>query len=110
MPEFLKIILTFLSTAFSGFGNIICEKLFKNRNSKKHNKNKSDLSDKEIILHSINHDDYTKQREVFLRYFYKYKNHFTEDDVNNLLQKSEKDHPNYSNLLSILCGLIESIK
>lgn len=110
MVKSLKIVWSFLSTAFSGFGNIICERIFKNKKSKKRNqKSKSFYNDKEIILHSIECHTYDNQRAIFMRYFYKYKKHFDADDVEKLTQKLEENHPNYDVLLNILLGLIESV-
>lgn len=108
MIEFLKGIWTFLLAAFSGFGNIIFEKLFKKGKSKKHNQNHNSLSDKEIILEAIERHSDFYQKEIFMRFFYKYKNKFSADDVKNLTQKMEEEHPDYCILLNILFGLIDS--
>lgn len=81
MMEFLKGIWTFLLAAFSGFGNIMCERLFKKDKLKKHNKKDKSFSDKEIILDAIERSNVFYQKEIFMRYFYKYKNNFSDDDV-----------------------------
>lgn len=109
MVEFLKGVWTFLLAAFSGFGNIICEKLLKKGKSNKHNKKDKFISDKEIILDAIERSSDFYQKEIFMRFFYKYKNNFSADDIKNLTQKMEEQHPNYCILLNILLGLIESI-
>lgn len=109
MFEFFKFIWSFLSTAFSGFGNILCEKVFKKKKEKRHNKTNKSLSDQEIILHAIERSNDFYQKEIFMRYFYKYKNKFSDDDIKNITQKMEENHPNYCILLNILLGLIESI-
>lgn len=108
MIEFLKGVWTFLLAAFSGFGNIICEKLFKKGKSKKHNQKDKSFSDKGIILDAIKHSSDFYQKQIFLRYFYKYKNNFSDEDVKHLTQQMEKNQPNYCVLLNILLGLIES--
>lgn len=108
MMEFLKGIWTFLLAAFSGFGNIMCERLFKKDKLKKHNKKDKSFSDKEIILDAIERSNVFYQKEIFMRYFYKYKNNFSDDDVKHIAQQMEENHPNYCILLNILLGLIES--
>lgn len=108
MIELLKEAWTFLLAAFSGFGNILCEKIFKKDKSENHNKKNKSFSDKKIILDAIEHHNDFYQMKIFLRFFYKYKNNFTADDVKILTQKMEVSNPNYCILLNILLGLIES--
>lgn len=98
----------FFSTAFSGFGIPICQKLSKKLCSKNNKSKRNNQSDQEIILYAIDHYGKSKQEEIFMRYFYKYKNKFSADDVKNLTQKMEEEHPNYCILLNILFGLIDS--
>lgn len=109
MIEFLKGVWIFLSAFFSGCGNIIFEKLFKKSKSKNHNKESKYLSDKEIILDAIDRSSDFYKKEIFIRFFYKYKKNFSSDDVKNLTEEMEKQHPNYCILLNMLLGLIESI-
>lgn len=109
MIEFLKEVWASLLALFSGCGNIIFGKVFKKIKSKKHNKESKSFSDKEIILDAIERSNDFYQKEIFMRFFYKYKNNFSADDVKNLTQEMEKQYPNYCILLNILLGLIESI-
>ena len=108
MIDLLKKVWSILSVFFSGCGNILLEKIFKKSKFKKHNKDNKFRSDKEIILDAMERSSDFYQKEVFMRYFYKYKNNFSTDDIKDLTKKMEENHPNYCILLNILLGLIES--
>lgn len=66
--------------------------------------------DIQIIENSIKHDLSYQQKNVYLRFFNKYKGSFSNDDIDSLNKKSSASLPKYDNLLSELLGLIESIQ
>lgn len=49
------------------------------------------------------------KKNIFLRYFNKYKDIFCKDDIEELNKQLSTSFPNYSNLLSQLLGLIEAL-
>ena len=79
MIEFLKGVWAFLLAFFSGCGNIIFGKIFKKIKSKEYNKESKFFSDKDIILDAIDSSNVFYQKEIFMRFFYKYKNNFSDD-------------------------------
>ena len=99
-----------IATAFSGFGNLISEKIFKkpyiNNKSKANSKILEDL---ESIKRAIAFPNSHNQEGVFTHFFYKYKDKFSSDDVELIKNKLSADKPNYNILLNALLGLIESI-
>lgn len=66
--------------------------------------------DIETIKKSLKYELSSQQKNTYLRFFNKYKNHFSPEDINSLRKKSSEFSPNYENLLSELLGLIESIE
>lgn len=128
--DFLNKILTFFKeifsnpfiiSAFQGIGTSVADKIL-NKSKKptkipKENKATNPIvqeepspiqKDIQIIENSINRDLSYRQQTVYLRFFHKYKHHFSPEDIASLNEKSSMISPNYSNLLSELLGLIES--
>lgn len=66
--------------------------------------------DLETIQYSIDHHFTDKQKNIYLRFFNKYKNSFSKDDVDSLNKESSEFMPKYDELLSKLHGLIESLE
>lgn len=66
--------------------------------------------DIQVITKSIKCDLSFKQKNVYLRFFNKYKKYFSKDDIDSLNKKSSEFSPEYDNLLSELLGLIESLQ
>jgi len=66
--------------------------------------------DIQTIQHSIRCDLSYDQKNVFLRFFNKYKKSFSKDDIDSLNKKSSESFPKYDNLLNELLGLIESLE
>lgn len=125
MLKFLHSIFSnsFISTFFSGFGTALIQwltsKFHKNKstsveNNVKSQDNKPELSpiqkDISAIQKSIQSDLSSRKEEIYYRYFNKYKNKFSTDDISNLNKQSSEIFPNYNILLSELLGLIESIE
>lgn len=125
------------SVAFSGFGiSLISVLIYVIRKISNSHKQRSDLqkllpepentitdspklkpiiessqieSDIKEIEHSIKFDLSHDQKNIFLRYFNKYKDNFCKDDIEELNKRLSTSFPNYSNLLSQLLGLIEAL-
>lgn len=66
-------------------------------------------NDIKTINKSIQYDLGYKQKEVFLRYFNKYKSKLPQPDIEQLEYEYNHSH-SYSSLLSKLLGLIESLQ
>lgn len=66
-------------------------------------------SDIKVIEQSIKFDLSYNQKNIFLRYFNKYKNNFKRIDVDSLNKQLTLFSPDYSSLLSQLLGLIETL-
>lgn len=66
-------------------------------------------SDIKTIENSIKFDLSSNQKNVFLRYFNKYKNQLNKNDVGSLYKQLTLSSTNYSSLLSQLLGLIEAL-
>lgn len=66
--------------------------------------------DIETIQYSINHQFSDQQKNVYLRFFNKYKASFSKDDIDSLNKESSEFLPKYDNLLSKLLGLIEALE
>ena len=110
-------------SAFDGIGTLIFDKILSQFKKEKKTKKISETptvpvlkipsqlqKDIQTIENSIKHDISHDQKNVYLRFFNKYKSHFSSDDIILLNKKSSEICPNYGNLLSELLGLIESIQ
>ena len=66
--------------------------------------------DIETIKKSLKYDLSSQQKNIYLRFFNKYKKSFSKDDIDLLNKESSKLLPKYDNLLNELLGLIEALE
>ena len=66
--------------------------------------------DIQTIQYSIDRHFSYQQKNTYLRFFNKYKESFSKDDIDSLNKESSEFSPKYDNLLSKLQGLIESLE
>lgn len=112
-----------ISTFFSGIGTTLIQgitsKFHKHKSTNVENNITQQSVDPKLspiqkdiqsIQNSIKYDLSFKQEEIYFRYFNKYKNKFTDSDINILNEQSSAFSPKYNILLSKLLGLIESIE
>lgn len=115
----------FIAVPFSGFGTAVFSSI-QNKFSKKEqpsdrlnalnavepvtNSAISELTEDILaIQNSINRDLPYDQKNVFIRFFNKYKDNLKQSDVEKLSNEADSFVPNYSNLLSRLLGLLEAL-